>query len=382
MKKCCLLVLLACVLFACSQGEKRVTGSFCTIKGRYAAADGTVLYMTPFDDISAPVDSAVVEGGEFCFFVDDTVSAVRFIASQQVIDGGYVLLEPGVINVDFATTAFASGTDGNNRLGQFMHEKEKIINLRRMASPEVLAQLAVEPAMLDSIKEVAKMGDAVHEAYAMREIRLNIDNPLGYFFLVQSVGVVDAKKLAPMFRRVPLPLRDGLYEVMMGRVDAAADEASVAGSYAAGIERSLEATAEGKMFQNFELDDVEGGKVLFSDVVFANRYTLLFFWAGWAPGAEGDVAALAALNERYEARGLRVVGVSLDGSVQECATFAEKAGAEWVQLCNPAGGSAEVAAAYGVTQLPVAVLVNRQGVIVSRCASVEEVAEALSGVFK
>ena len=131
MKRIFLFLLAATILFSCSKNGKSdnaagqsINGgndAVCTINGRYASApDGTMLYMTPIDDILAPVDSAVVENGCFTFTSSDTALVVRYISSQQVIDGGYIVLEPGVVNVDFAADVFASGTPKNERLNRFM----------------------------------------------------------------------------------------------------------------------------------------------------------------------------------------------------------------------------------------------------------------------
>ena len=54
-------LLLLCLLFSCAKNENA-----CVVNGRYASApDGTVLYVTPIDDILAPIDSVVVRGGKF-----------------------------------------------------------------------------------------------------------------------------------------------------------------------------------------------------------------------------------------------------------------------------------------------------------------------------
>ena len=75
-----------------------------------------------------------------------------------------------------------------------------------------------------------------------------------------------------------------------------------------------------------------------------------------------------------------MVGVSLDGSVEECKAVVDELAIEWIQLCNPVG-SAEVAAAYGITDLPSAVLVNNRGTIISRMSTVEDIAKKFEELF-
>ena len=87
------------------------------------------------------------------------------------------------------------------------------------------------------------------------------------------------------------------------------------------------------------------------------------------------------MYKKNRKRGLQVVGVSLDKDVADCKAFVQKSGADWVQLCNPGGGSAELAAAYGVTELPEAVLVNRNGTIIARFQNVDDIRKKLKELF-
>ena len=369
-------LLLLCFLFSCSKNENA-----CVVNGRYASApDGTVLYVTPIDDILAPMDSVVVKGGKFGIELDGTSPSVRFISSQQVLDGGFVYVEPGVVNVDF-TGDFVSGTPANERLNRFMLERDKIVNLRRMGAPGALDAFALDEAMCDSIKDIVAIAGDIFESYAIKEIKENIDSHIGYFYLVQSVGIVASAKLLPLLDKVPDEFRDRLYDAMRNRVESDVRDAAMAEKYLNDIWKSLEATAVGKKFQDFELDDLNGGKVLLSDEVFANKYTLLLFWAGWQDGVKEQLRALAESYGKYNANGLQIVGVSLDGDVASCRAVVEELDIAWIQLCNPAGGSAEVAAAYGITELPAAALINNRGTIISRMATVEDMVKKFEELF-
>ena len=377
MKKSLLLLLATCLFFSCSKKS-----DVCTISGRYASApDGTVLYLTSVDDVVNPLDSAVVRGGKFVFSLSDTVRAVRFISSQQVLDGGFVVVEPGVVKVDFAGETFVSGTASNDRLSRFMNEKGKIVNLKRLGEQEVLDMMVVEESMRDSIKNVVMFASDVFEAYALHEIGENISSPLGCFCLLQSVGVVTPAKLLPFFKEIPVEYRGALYNAVRSRVETEVRNAAIAGVYLDEIWKSREATAVGKKFQNFELDNVDGGTVLLSNEVFTNRYTLLLFWAGWQGDSRDYLPVLSAAYDKYRNKGLQIVGVSLDDNVKECRELVDELGVTWVQLCNPAGGSAEVAAAYGITELPAAVLVNKKGTIISRMETVGEIMHKFEDLF-
>ena len=377
MKKLFHLLLLSCLILSCSKDENA-----CTINGRYQSApDGMVLYVTPVDDILSPIDSAVVRDGKFSLVLSDTLRQVCFLSSQQVIDGNFLVLEPGVIDVDFTGDDFVGGTPANDCLNRFMTEKEKIINLRRMCEPQSLDVLAIDESLSDSLKSLVLFANEVFDMYALNEIRANITASVGCFFLLQSVGIVSSAKLLPFFDKVPMEHRGKLYDAVKKRVESEVRDAAMTTKYLQEIERGIEATAVGKKFQNFELDNVDGGKVLLSDVVFANRYTLVLFWAGWQKGVKEQLSVLSSAYDRYKANALQIIGVSLDGDVNACKALVDELSIDWLQLCNPAGGSAEVAAAYGVATLPAAVLVNKRGTVIARMTTVEDVLKKFEELF-
>ena len=221
----------------------------------------------------------------------------------------------------------------------------------------------------------------IFEAYALNEIIENIETPVGLFYLLQSVGVVAPAKLLSVFEKVPSEYRDKLYDAIKNRVEANIRESAMAEKYVEEVYKSLEETAVGKRFQNFELDNINGGKVLLSDEVFANRYTLVLFWASWEDNAKNVLRSFSAMYDKYKTDGLQIVGVSLDGSVAGCKSVVDELSIGWVQLCNPTGGSAEVAAAYGITDLPATVLVNNRGTIIARMSTVDEVLKKFNELF-
>ena len=377
MKRVVPVLLLVSLLCSCLEDVEQ-----CTINGRYSSApDGTVLYVTPIDDILSPLDSATVRSGKFSFTLPGAARQVCFISSQKVLDGNYLVVEPGVLDVDFTAEVFARGTTGNERLGRFLTEKDKIVNLRRMCSPDIMQMFGMDEAMGDSLRELAMMACSVFEAYALKEIRENIDAPLGCFCLTQSAGVVSPARLLPLFDKVPVEYRDKLYDIARKRLETEVGNVAVTGKYIDGISENLVATGVGKRFQNFELNNVNGGRLLLSDEVFANRYTLVLFWGSWQGGAEEMMGVLSSAYDRYCGKGLQMVGVSLDESVALCKAFADRLQMAWPQLCNPDGGSAEVAAAYGVTDLPTAVLINNKGTIIARMSTVDDVLKKFEVLF-
>lgn len=349
-----------------------------TIEGQYkAASDGTMLYLTAFDDILSVIDSAVVENGEFSFRgVCDTLS-VCYLSSSKVVDGGFVVLEPGRISFEFGNRPISSGTQSNDAVTRFMGEKEKLFVLDGILSSAVAGKMNIEQTMADSLRVLSQMAKNVFGAYATKLIKDNADNPLGCFFFVQSAGVLSPRILNSVSELIPERYRGALYQKKIMQLELE----DLVGSYERNVEAGAVATAVGKMYQNFELKDLDGRDFLMSDRIPSKNYTLLVFWAAWSDESVKDFGLLKEAYVKHKGQGLDIVAVSMDKSVEQCREAVGNYGLPWLQLCNPAGGSAELAAAYGVSSLPAYILINRNGTIILRTGSGIDLKTKFSEIF-
>ena len=91
------------------------------------------------------------------------------------------------------------------------------------------------------------------------------------------------------------------------------------------------------------------------------KAVLLNVWATWCTPCRAETPELATLSKTYAARGLEVVGVSVDDAATESQAirdFVQEENAEYRMLRQPAGELMEV---INTPALPATLLLDRQG---------------------
>jgi thiol-disulfide isomerase/thioredoxin len=141
-------------------------------------------------------------------------------------------------------------------------------------------------------------------------------------------------------------------------------------------------TQVGNSYINFELKNPEGNKILFSDIVEKNKYTLLDFWASWCGPCRKAMPQIKEIYEKYDKKGLAVVSLSLDTDGEAWKKAIDELGMTWTQLCNPDGGSREVGQAYGIEFIPTMLIISQDGKIAARGLEGEALAKKIEELMK
>lgn len=353
----CLLLLLA----SCNSSGYRVDGYY------PSAENGTKVYLAMMDEAFTCFDSAVVEDGYFRFDGQCDSVMLCMLLSERPFDGGPVVIENGRIAMRVGGSVKRKGTPLNDELQNFFDVKEEVIQMKAAMTGYLEANEQISVAERDSLSVLLQSLDVNFNSQAIAMITGNIDNVVGAFILTQVRSEIMPKDQLRLMSLVPAENRDDRFVALMSRVE---NEVKT-------LER-MEATSVGRSYVNFELPDIAGRPLLFSNVVERSKATLLVFWAGWSAASKQDVPVLKRVNRKYAKRGLSIVGLSLDDNTDEWRATVESMGVDWVQLCEPSGGSNDVAAAYGVVTLPSFVLINAEGKIVARDLPAYRIEEQLN----
>ena len=92
----------------------------------------------------------------------------------------------------------------------------------------------------------------------------------------------------------------------------------------------------------------------------AGKVVLVDFWASWCAPCKASFPVLNQLQAKYGAKGLVVVGVSVDEDAAKYKAFAEKKSAAFTIVHDTAH---KAAATFNISTMPTSFVVDRKGVV-------------------
>lgn len=114
----------------------------------------------------------------------------------------------------------------------------------------------------------------------------------------------------------------------------------------------------GKAAPDFVLRSLQGENMRLSE--YSGEVVLVNFWATWCGPCRQEMPRLDELYARYRRAGLVLLGVSLDHERDRAAEMARTLKVAYPVLFDE---QRTVSRAYGVDDLPVTLLIDRQGVV-------------------
>ena len=108
----------------------------------------------------------------------------------------------------------------------------------------------------------------------------------------------------------------------------------------------------------FQLTDLDGEPVRLAEL--RGKGVWVTFWASWCPPCQQETPIIREIAEQYEDRGLEVVGVQVQETVEDGRRYAERYGLSYTIGADVSG---HVFRAYRVFGLPTQFFLDADGVI-------------------
>jgi thiol-disulfide isomerase/thioredoxin len=114
---------------------------------------------------------------------------------------------------------------------------------------------------------------------------------------------------------------------------------------------------------------------------YQGKVVLVDFWASWCGPCQAELPNVLEMYRAYHDKGFEVIGICLDDEPEPAEAFLKKQQIPWKTLFSDdpqrRGWEDPRAVEYGVTGIPLAILLDREGRVVSMNARGEELGRQL-----
>lgn len=373
-----LLVTTALIVFSCNkagENEYIITG---TIKG----VDGKKVYLEVQDDMTGAfktLDTVVVEGGKFTMKGSAKEADINLIQIESVEGKIPFILENGDIEMDINKDSLSAvkvtGTYNNDELtayrelGSAIQKKMMKFqkdNMAKMNQAQQKKDTATINALSKEYFKFQKDFAAQSEEYVKTHPKAFISLLLIESFFQQ---MVEPAKITTYFNGLDKELKANKHgKKIKSQLDVINKPAAPAG------------VAVGSVAPDFSAPDPSGKMVSLKQCM--GKVTLIDFWASWCNPCRAENPNNVALYNEFHAKGLNIIGVSLDKDGAKWKEAIAKDKLAWPQISNLKYWDEPIRVTYGVESIPATFLLDANGTVVAKdltgAALKAKVAELLS----
>jgi peroxiredoxin len=358
MKKIILIALSAIFLISCNSSSYKVVGE---IKG---LPEGTKVFLEKQDKVSQTgiktVDTVKIEKGKFVFEGSATEPELHFIQVENVNGKVPFILENGnvsvIVNKDSVNTSKLSGTFNNDALSNYNEGMKKVQKKMMAFQQKNMATMQAASQTNDTVtmNKLRKEYNVFTDEFKTESEKFIVKNPK---------SIISVLLINTMFAEME-PKLDKIKKLYDG-LDAEVKESKVGKEIKTSLDK-IDAVAVGQKAPEFSAKNPDGKMISLKESL--GKVTIIDFWASWCAPCRQENPNVVALYNEFHAKGLNIVGVSLDkeGEASKWKDAIAKDKLTWSHVSNLKFWEDPIAISYGVKSIPAMFVLDASGKIVAK----------------
>ena len=364
MKKILLVITAITVLISCNkagENEYIVTG---TIKG---IADGKTAILEVQDETGAlkPVDTVKIEKEKF-IFKGSAKEPDMYLLSVETVEGKIpFILENGdiemTINKDSIAITKVTGTYNNEELNSYkakgMEIQKKMMKFQKDNTAKMnQAQQTKDTVVMNSLrKEYSKF----QEEFITQSDAYVASHPKAFISALIIEGMFnqmapDIAKITKFYNGLDKEVKDTKHGK---KIKKQLDELTKPVA-------AVENVGIGSAAPDFSAPSPEGKTVSLKQSM--GKVTIVDFWASWCKPCREENPNMVALYKEFHAKGLNIIGVSLDDDATKWKDAIAKDKLTWTHVSNLKNFEDPIATLYSIKSIPSTFILDASGKIVAK----------------
>ena len=362
------LILSVFVITSCNshKASKNASENTYSIKGKIDGRDSGWVFLGSDDTTrKAPMivfDSAKISDSHFQFHdeLEKALMAKLMIKSDLGKSSytPYFTLDTGVTNVHLYNDLMANSAITGTPLQEAVNTFNKKLYSLEISFDSDFALARKGRISNDSLKKLQEKFFRDKHNLVLEQIRSN-PSAISSAFIARSI----------LPDQPDLPTLETIYNALK----------NVDNFYARRVLQVLNAKRQsrvGMQAPSFTFTDVNNKT--FSNNSFKGKYMFLDFWASWCEPCREENPKLVKLYQEYADRRIQFVGISIDMDKKNWKNAIRKDKLTGIQACDLKGSQSEIFNDFGLYDIPANFLIDKDGKIIARNISVEELEKILS----
>lgn len=371
MKKIFFLLTATVAIISCSKvkdGEYLITG---TAKG---IANGKTIILQgqdPTTKMTVALDTVKVENEKFEIKGKVTEPAFHTLILQDANAPIPFILETGEITVaidkDSIHKSKIAGTYSNEEYVKFNDELQKtqkrLADFQKNNTQKMQqAQQAQDTATINGLmKQYMAIQTEVQADSKKKYVAYAESHPKSFISVLIVKGMsedptADAKKIESLY--------NSLDESLKNTTPGKEAKSKIGQAKMPAVGATAPPVGSAKWRSDFSAPNPEGKVVSLKESL--GKVTIVDFWASWCGPCRKENPNVVAIYKELHAKGLNIIGVSLDKEASKWKEAIAKDGLTWTHVSNLKFWDEPIAAQYGVQSIPATFILDASGKVVAQ----------------